>query len=133
NLIARFTGQDPKKAKMTREQLIGLIQSDAKFLDEREEIAAYVRSLDTGTPLSEEQIRAGYQQFKSDKQAQELTELAAKHGLAPEAVTDFVDDILQRMIFDGDKLSDLLAPLDLGWRDRTKCELALMEDLVPLL
>src|SRR5699024_3831951 len=103
------------------------------FLDEREEIAAYVRSLDTGTPLSEEQIRTGYQQFKSDKQAQQLTELAAKHGLPLDAVTGFVDDILQRMIFDGDKLSDLLAPLELGWRERTKRELALMEDLVPLL
>ncbi len=37
------------------------------------------------------------------------------------------------MIFDGEKLSDLLTPLDLGWKDRTKVELALMEELVPLL
>ncbi len=35
NLIARFTGQDPKKLKISRDQLIGLIESDAKFLDER--------------------------------------------------------------------------------------------------
>jgi type I restriction enzyme R subunit len=37
------------------------------------------------------------------------------------------------MIFDGEQLSDLLAPLELGWKARTKAELALMEDLVPLL
>jgi type I restriction enzyme R subunit len=37
------------------------------------------------------------------------------------------------MIFDGEQLVDLLAPLDLGWRERTQHELALMEDLVPLL
>ena len=37
------------------------------------------------------------------------------------------------MIFDGEQLSELLAPLELGWKDRTKKELALMEDLVPLL
>lgn len=37
------------------------------------------------------------------------------------------------MIFDGEKLSDLLAPLNLGWRDRTQKELELMEDLIPLL
>jgi type I restriction enzyme R subunit len=37
------------------------------------------------------------------------------------------------MIFDGERLSDLLAPLQLGWKDRTKKELALMEDLTPLL
>ena len=48
NLIARFTDQDPKKLKISREQLIGLIESDAKFLNEREEIVAYVRSLETG-------------------------------------------------------------------------------------
>ena len=28
---------------MSREQLIGLIQSDAKFMDEREDITDYVR------------------------------------------------------------------------------------------
>lgn len=45
----------------------------------------------------------------------------------------FVDAILRRMIFDGEALSDLLAPLDLGWKARTQKELALMEDLIPLL
>ena len=37
------------------------------------------------------------------------------------------------MIFDGEQLSDLMAPLELGWKARTKAELALMEDLIPLL
>jgi type I restriction enzyme R subunit len=37
------------------------------------------------------------------------------------------------MIFDGEQLGDLLAPLELGWKARTKKELALMEDLIPLL
>lgn len=133
NLIARYTGQDPKKLKITREQLIGLIESDAKFIDEREEIAEYVRSLETGKPLDENQVKDGYQQFKAKKQAQELAELTAKHGLPPERLSDFVDGILGRMIFDGEQLVDLLAPLDLGWRERTKRELALMDDLVPLL
>ena len=32
---------------------------------------------------------------------------------------------LQRMIFDGEQLSDLMAPLDLGWKARTQAELAL--------
>jgi hypothetical protein len=35
-----------------------------------------------------------------------------------------VDGILDRMIFDGEHLSDLLAPLDLGWKARTQAELA---------
>ena len=37
------------------------------------------------------------------------------------------------MIFDGEQLTDLLAPLELGWKARTQKELALMTDLVPLL
>lgn len=37
------------------------------------------------------------------------------------------------MIFDGEQLTDLLAPLELSWKDRAKKELALMKDLVPLL
>jgi type I restriction enzyme R subunit len=45
----------------------------------------------------------------------------------------FVNSILRRMIFDGEALSNLLAPLDLGWKARTQKELALMEDLIPLL
>ncbi len=132
-LIARFTDQDPKKATMSREQLIGLIQSDAKFIDERDEITEYVRSLATDTPLDEHQIRDGYRQFKADKQEHELAGIAHQHGLSEQTLSSFVDTILQRMIFDGEQLSDLLAPLELGWRERTKHELALMQDLVPLL
>ena len=41
--------------------------------------------------------------------------------------------ILQHMIFDGEHLSDLMAPQGLGWKARTKAELVLMEELAPLL
>ena len=132
-LIAKYSGQDPKKVKISRDQLIGLIQSDAKFLDEREEITEYVRSLTEGEGLDEAAIRAGYEQFKAAKQAKEIEVLAQAHGLAPESLAAFVGTILQRMIFDGEQLTDLMAPLDLGWRERRERELALMTDLVPLL
>jgi len=33
----------------------------------------------------------------------------------------------------GEQLTDLMEPLDLGWRERREKELALMDDLVPLL
>ena len=50
------------------------------------------------------------------------------------AVQAFVDRILQPpMIFDADQLTTLLASLDLGWKARTQKELALMDELVPLL
>ena len=132
-LIAKYSGQDPKKVKISREQLIGLIQSDAKFLDEREDITEYVRSLKEGEGLDEAAIRVGYERFKALKQAKEIECIAQAHGLTTEALTAFVDTILQRMIFDGEQLTDLMEPLGLGWRERRQRELALMADLIPLL
>jgi type I restriction enzyme, R subunit len=132
-LISRFSQQTPGKQKMSREQLIGLIQSDAKFMNEREDIAAYIATLKAGEGLSEAAIRDGYTRFKAEKDASELAAIASKHHLATAALQAFVDGILQRMIFDGEQLSDLMAPLELGWKARTQAELALMEDLHPLL
>jgi type I restriction enzyme R subunit len=132
-LIARFTEQAPGKQKMSREQLVGLIQSDAKFMDEREDIAAYIATLKAGEALSEKNIRDGYQRFKTEKQSKELADLATRHGLEATALQAFVDTILQRMIFDGEHLGDLMAPLGLGWKARTQAELALMDELTPLL
>jgi type I restriction enzyme R subunit len=132
-LIARFSEATPGKQKMNREQLIGLIQSDAKFMNEREEIAAYISTLKAGEGLSEAAIRDGYTRFKAEQDVAELATLAAKHHLATTALQSFVDTILQRMIFDGEQLSDLMAPLELGWKARTQAELALMADLHPLL
>ncbi|MBX3421538.1 MAG: type I restriction endonuclease subunit R [Pirellulaceae bacterium] len=132
-LIAKFSAKGPGKSKMTREQLIGLISADAKFMNERDEIAEYIGTLKAGEGLSETAIRDGYTRFKAEKNAKELAAIAAKHGLATAALQGFVDAILDRMIFDGEQLSDLMAPLDLGWKARTQAELALMADLYPLL
>ena len=132
-LIARFSEAGPKKQKMTHEQLIGLLRSNAKFLDEREEIIEYVSTLKEGEGLSEQAIREGYEHFKDEKYARRLTEIAQKHGLAREALQGFVDGILRRMIFDSGALTDLMAPLGLGWKTRAKKELELMADLAPLL
>jgi type I restriction enzyme R subunit len=132
-LIARFSQQTPGKQRMSREQLVGLIVSDAKFMNERENIAAYIATLKAGEGLDVKAVREGYTRFKAETDAQELAAIASKHGLATAALQSFVDGILLRMIFDGEQLSDLMAPLELGWKARTQAELALMEDLHPLL
>jgi type I restriction enzyme R subunit len=132
-LIANFKQDAPSKEKMTREQLIGLIKSDAKLLDDHENMIAYIDTLPAGKGLDERAIRQGYERFKAEKNARELAAIANKHGLEAAALQTFVDGILRRMIFDGEQLGDLLAPLELGWKARTKKELALMEDLIPLL
>jgi type I restriction enzyme R subunit len=118
---------------MSREELIGLIQSDAKFMDERDDIAEYIGTLEAGKALDEKAIRTGFESFKAEKHARQLATLAEKHGLDAAALQAFVDGILRRMVFDGEQLSDLMAPLELGWKARTKAELALMEELIPLL
>lgn len=132
-LIADFSTRKPGKATMSREQLVGLIAADSKFIDERDDISEFVMSLKAGEGLDESAIRAGYQQFKATKAARELVELAAKHGMSSAALQTFVDSVLARRIFDGEQLTELLAPMELGWKARTQKELALMTDLVPLL
>ncbi|MFV0665202.1 type I restriction endonuclease subunit R [Denitromonas sp.] len=132
-LIADFSTRKPGRATMSREQLVSLIAADAKFIDEREDITDYVMSLQAGEGLDEAAIHKGYQRFKAAKAARELAELSAKHGLSLEALQGFVDGVLARHIFDGEQLTELLAPLELGWKARAQKELALMSDLVPLL
>lgn len=133
SLIAKYTQMEPKKQKMSRAQLISMLCSSANLMEEHEDVIAYINTLKVGEALNEEEIKAGYQKFKTEKAAKEMAEAARKHGLSPEALQAFVDEIVDRMVFDGEKLSDLMAPLDLGWKDRTEKELALMEDLLPLL
>jgi len=132
-LIADFSTKRPGKASMSREQLVSLIASDAKFIEERDDITEYVMSLKAGEGLDERAIRTGYLQFKAVKAARELAELAARHGLTATALQGFVDVVLERSIFDGEQLTELLAPLELGWKARTQKELALMNELVPML
>lgn len=133
-LIAKSTDDDkPSKHKMSRQQLIELISSSANLMDERDDIVDYINSLPTDKSLNEKAIREGYQKFKAEKSAKELAAIADNHNIAHDALQGFVDRILDRMIFDGEQLSELLEPLDLGWKARTQAELALMEELVPLL
>lgn len=132
-LIADFSTQKPGKATMTREELIGLIAGDAKFLDERDAITEYVRGLSAGAGLDEAAIRAGYDRFKTERAARELAEIAARHGIGDPALRAFVDGVVARRVLDGERLTELLAPLDLGWKERARREVALMGELAPVL
>jgi type I restriction enzyme R subunit len=130
-LLARYTQEQPGKQTMTREQVIGLIESEAKFMDEREDIVAYIDTLHVGQGLTEAEIRAGYETFKAAQNARPLAEIATRHGLDPSTLHRFVEIIMRRMIFDGERLTDLLAPLGLGWKARKQKEDDLMADLIP--
>jgi type I restriction enzyme R subunit len=110
-----------------------LLASSARLMEERDDLEAYVATLTEGQGLSEEDIRKGYERFKVARQAAELARVAEAHDLPAEALQRFVDLILDRYIFDPDALADLFQPRGLGWNARARAELALMEDLIPLL
>ncbi len=131
-LIARYAGT-PLKTKMTKDQLIGLVSSSSNLLDEREDIIAYIDSLDGVKGKTEQEIKDGYEIFKEKKFTEEIMAIADKHGLSAASLQNFVDGIVERRIFDGEKLSELIEPLGLGWKDRTRKEAAIMSDLIPLL
>ena len=134
SLIAKYTQPDvPKKHKMSREQLISLLCSNSNMMDERDDIIAYINTLEVGKGLDENAIKIGYQKFKTEKSASEMKGLANKYSLTPASLQAFVGEIMERMIFYGDKLNDLFEPLELSWLERTEKELALMKDLIPLL
>jgi type I restriction enzyme, R subunit len=133
NLIAKYTQGTTKKHKMTRDQLIGVLSSSANLMEEREDIIDYIKTLEVGKALNEHEIKDGYQAFKEEKIAKKIAEIAQNNGLENSALQQFTDAIISRMIFDADKLSELFTTLDLGWKERTKRELALMEELTPLL
>jgi type I restriction enzyme R subunit len=118
---------------MTRDQLIGVLSSSANLMEEREDMIDYIKKLEVGKALNEHEIKDGYQAFKEEKIAKKLAEIAQNNGLEFSALNEFTNAIISRMIFDADKLSELFETLDLGWKERTKRELALMEELTPIL
>lgn len=133
SLIADSTQQKPAKQKMTKAQVISLLSANANLMDEQEDLTEYINSLDWNSGQDVETLRKGYETFVVEKNEKELAAIAHKHGLQTEDLKTFVEKILSRMIFDGEKLTDLLSPLELSWKERRVKELALMEDLVPQL
>jgi len=107
------------------------VDAASLFGDARELIAEYIDTLEIGKALDEKAVRDGFERFKAEKNAKALADIAAKHSLDLAALQTFVETTLRRMVFDGDQLSDLFAPLELGWKARAKAEQALMQDLMP--
>lgn len=132
-LTAENLGKKPGKQKMTKEEIKSLLKSNSNLMDEEEDMSEYIDSLDWSVGQSEEELRKGYETFKDNKYNKELATIAHSYGLQTTSLKDFVDDIISRMIFDGEKLTDLLEPLDLGWRERSRIENELMTALVPQL
>lgn len=131
NLVADSTQQKPAKQKMTKEQVIRLLSSNANLMEEKEDLTDYINNLDWTKGYEVETLHQGYDNFKIEKHEKELAKISKDYGLQIVDLKAFVDDIMSRMIFDGEKLTDLMEPLELGWKQRSKAETALMRDLIP--
>lgn len=132
-LIADSTQRKPSKQKMTKAQVISLLKSNANLMDEEEDLTDYIEQVDWTIGQTAEELKQNFETYKAEKYDKELADIAKKHGLQTAALKTFVENIMSRMIFDGEKLTDLLEPLELSWKERRTKELALMEDLVPQL
>ncbi|WP_273568583.1 type I restriction endonuclease subunit R [Maribacter halichondriae] len=133
SLIADSTQQKPSQQKMSKSQVISLLKSNSNLMEEEEDLTDYINSLDWESGKDVEALRQGYETFRVEKYDKELAKIANDHGLQTAALKTFVEQVMNRMIFDGEKLTDLMEPLELGWKQRSKAEIALMQDLAPQL
>jgi type I restriction enzyme R subunit len=132
-LIADSTQKKPSKQKMTKAQVISLLKSNSNLMEEEEDLTDFIEQVDWTTGQTAEELKQNFETYKVEKYDKELADIASKHGLQTAELKTFVEKIISRMIFDGEKLTDLLEPLELSWKERRTKELALMEDLVPQL
>lgn len=132
-LVADSTQMKPTKERMTKEQVKALIKSTSNMMDDEEDLTQYINSLDWNNGQTVESLKRGYDIFKNNKYNKEIDAIATRLSLEPDTLKAFINSIMRRMIFDGEKLTDLFAPQDLGWKDRRNKELELMRLLVPVL
>jgi type I restriction enzyme, R subunit len=133
NLIADSTQKKPSKQKMSKTQVISLLSSNANLMDEQEDLTEFINGLDWTKGYVTDELKSMFDSFREEKYNKEFAAIAAKHGLKTSDLKSFVETIMSRMIFDGEKLTDLLEPLELSWKERRVKELALMGELVPQL
>jgi type I restriction enzyme, R subunit len=133
NLVANNLQMKSSKQKMTKYEIISLLSATSNMMEEQEDLTDYINSLDWNTGQDVDKLRKGYQAFKDEKNDKIVTKIALNHGLQTNDLKAFVANIMSRLIFDGEKLTDLLEPLELNWKERSVKEQDLMTDLIPLL
>ncbi|MCR5862690.1 hypothetical protein LRS05_11280 [Flavobacterium sp. J372] len=118
SLIAENMQKAPTKQKMTKMQVISLLTSSSNLMEEQEDLTDYINGLDWNSGQDEQALRNGYEIFKIEKNNKELLAIANKHNLPATTLKGFIDEVMNRMIFDGERLTDLLEPLELSWKER---------------
>ena len=133
-LITKLTGKETKQ-KLTKEQIVNLIKSNSNFMEDGDDLIDYVYSLkeDNLNGKTVEEVKKDFENFQKEKYNKEITDISAAFGLQYETLNAFVEKTVNRLIFDGDSLTDLFEPQDLGWRERVTKEKEFMARIAPLL
>jgi type I restriction enzyme R subunit len=130
NLVADNLQMKTSKQKMSKDEIIRLLSSTANLMEEQEDLTEFIGGLDWSRGISVEKLNTDFQAFKDDKNDKIIAKIAHSNGLQTADLKAFVVDIMSRLIFDGEKLTDLLEPLELNWKERSVKEQALMTELI---
>ena len=107
DLVADNLGKKPSKQNLTKAQVISLLKSDANLMNEEENLTEYINGLDWSSGKTVEQLKNDFETYVIEKNEKELAAIAHTHGLQTSDLVAFVDTIMSRMIFDGEKLTEV--------------------------
>jgi type I restriction enzyme R subunit len=131
-LVSDFTRSSSADRKVKRDEIINILSTDSKFIDDREDIEAFVDNLKVGVYLEVNDIKDNFADFKIETRYAELEKVATKHNIDFQDLKRLSKRIIDRYIFEDEYLSELIEPMKLSWSERTDLKQALMIDLVPI-
>lgn len=134
SLIARMVNEkEPERREVTREEIVALLRSHSNLPEDREDILEFVGHPEAINGRTADEISDEFRRFREAKWHRQLQELAHRHGVDQEGLSEFIESTLDVMRYDDSHLSDLFTDEELGWRDRVTKKNALRAELVPLI
>ena len=134
SLIARMVNEkEPERREVTREEIVALLRSHSNLPEDREDILEFVCHPEVINGRTADEISDEFRRFREAKWHRQLQELAHRHGVDQEGLSEFIESTLDVMRYDDSHLSDLFTDEGLGWRDRVTKKNALRAELVPLI
>jgi len=137
SLVSGYT-QAPKTFKVTPEQIIDIIGSNADMLEERDYLIEFVHlilneSKTKSVKIEKEEFHEQYEVFRQVKIRAEKEAVCQEFGIAYDKLETFITCTVKRLILDTEDLEELLAGEELGWKERGAKEKAIVVALAPLL
>lgn len=137
SLVSGYT-QAPKTFKVTPEQIIDIIGSNADMLEERDYLIEFVHlilneSKTKSVKIEKEEFHERYEVFRQAKIRAEKEAVCQEFGIAYDKLETFIARTVKRLILDTEDLEELLADEKLGWKERGAKEKAIVVALIPLL